>query len=69
MMPSYPEKALRYSRVGYVVVEYNINTNGEVVSPKVVDAMPEGYLMMQRLLLLNNGNMSPISVVSCPTWL
>ena len=42
VMPSYPEKALRYSRVGYVVVEYNINTNGEVVSPKVVDAMPEG---------------------------
>jgi len=42
VMPGYPEKAMRYSRVGYVVVEYNINTNGEVVSPKVVDAMPEG---------------------------
>jgi len=41
VMPEYPDKALRYNRVGYVVVEYNINTSGEVVSPKVVEALPQ----------------------------
>lgn len=41
VMPEYPDKALRYNREGHVVVEYSINTDGSVTSPKVIEAVPE----------------------------
>ncbi len=40
VVPKYPD-SISYNRVGYVVVEYNIDTDGVVVDPKVISAMPE----------------------------
>tara|TARA_B000000475_G_C15630104_1_gene297020 strand:- start:113 stop:508 length:396 start_codon:yes stop_codon:yes gene_type:complete len=41
-LPSFPRKALRLGREGYVVVEFDIDTDGEVLDPYVVEATPQG---------------------------
>ncbi len=37
--PKSPE-FISYNRVGYAVVEYNIDTNGTVVEPKIISSTP-----------------------------
>ena len=41
-LPSFPRKALRLGREGYVVVEFDIDTDGAVLDPYVVEATPQG---------------------------
>ena len=40
--PSFPRKALRLGREGYVVVEFDVDTDGAVLDPYVVEATPQG---------------------------
>lgn len=41
--PEYPRRAQRIGKEGYVVIEYTINPEGQVVDPKVIDADPAEY--------------------------
>lgn len=38
--PEYPKRAQRMGKEGFVVIEYTIDTEGQVVEPKVIDADP-----------------------------
>lgn len=39
--PEYPRRALRSGREGYVVVEFNVTPEGEVVNPVVIESSPK----------------------------
>tara|TARA_Y100001978_G_scaffold202182_1_gene222492 strand:+ start:961 stop:1353 length:393 start_codon:yes stop_codon:yes gene_type:complete len=41
-LPSFPRKALRKGQEGYVVVEFDVDTDGAVLDPYVVEASPQG---------------------------
>ena len=40
--PTFPRKAIRLGKEGYVVVEFDIDTDGAVLDPYVVVAVPQG---------------------------
>ena len=40
--PSFPRKALRLGKEGYVIVEFDVDTDGAVLDPYVVEASPQG---------------------------
>ncbi len=39
--PDYPSRALRTGREGYVVIEFNVTPDGEVVNAVVIEASPK----------------------------
>jgi len=39
--PEYPRRAVRSGREGYVIVEYNVTPQGEVVNPVVIESSPK----------------------------
>ena len=41
-LPSFPRKALRLGKEGYVIVEFDVDTDGAVLDPYVVEAAPQG---------------------------
>jgi|TARA_B110000305_G_C19433345_1_gene637480 protein TonB len=40
--PTYPRKALRMGTEGYVIVEFDVDTDGSVLDPYVLEAVPQG---------------------------
>ena len=40
--PKFPRKALRLAKDGYVLVEFDIDTDGSVIDPYVVESEPAG---------------------------
>ena len=40
--PTYPRKALRMGMEGYVIVEFDVDTDGAVLDPYVLEALPQG---------------------------
>ena len=40
--PTYPRKALRMGTEGYVIVEFDVDTDGSVLDPYVVESSPAG---------------------------
>ena len=40
--PTFPRKALRMGIEGYVIVEFDVDTDGAVLDPYVVEAVPQG---------------------------
>ena len=40
--PTYPRKALRMGIEGYVIVEFDVDTDGSVLDPYVLEAVPQG---------------------------
>jgi TonB family protein len=40
--PIYPQQALRDKVEGFVIVEFNVEADGQVTDPKVIEASPEG---------------------------
>ena len=40
--PTFPRKALRMGTEGYVIVEFDVDTDGAVLDPYVVEAVPQG---------------------------
>jgi len=40
--PTYPRKALRMGKEGYVIVEFDVDTDGAVLDPYVLEAVPQG---------------------------
>jgi TonB family protein len=40
--PTYPRKALRMGMEGYVIVEFDVDTDGAVLDPYVLEAVPQG---------------------------
>ena len=40
--PTFPRKALRMGTEGYVIVEFDVDTDGAVLDPYVVEAVPLG---------------------------
>ena len=40
--PTFPRKALRKGTEGYVVVEFDVDTDGAVLDPYVVESTPQG---------------------------
>lgn len=64
--PQYPRKAL-FDRVeGWVVVEFTIGTQGEVKSPRVVDANPRGIFDQAALDAVRRFRFKPRSVAGTP---
>ena len=41
-VPSYPRNALRMGREGYVLIEFDVDTDGSVLDPYVVESEPTG---------------------------
>ncbi len=39
--PEFPSRALRTGREGYVVIEYNVNPEGKVVNPTIIESSPK----------------------------
>lgn len=39
--PEYPRRAMRTGREGYVLIEFNVTPDGEVVNPVVIEASPK----------------------------
>ena len=64
--PQYPRKAL-FDRVeGWVVVEFTIGTQGEVKSPRVVDANPRGIFDQAALDAVRRFRFKPRSIAGTP---
>ncbi|WP_444957824.1 energy transducer TonB [Microbulbifer sp. ZKSA002] len=42
-LPIYPQEALEKQMEGYVIVEYDINKNGDPVDPRVIKSKPSGF--------------------------
>jgi len=40
--PTFPRKALRMGTEGYVIVEFDVDTDGAVLDPYVVESTPQG---------------------------
>ena len=40
--PTYPRNALRMGREGYVLIEFDVDTDGSVLDPYVVESSPAG---------------------------
>ena len=40
--PTYPRNALRMGREGYVLIEFDVDTDGSVLDPYVVESEPTG---------------------------
>jgi len=40
--PTFPRKALRMGIEGYVIVEFDVDTDGAVLDPYVLEAVPQG---------------------------
>ena len=40
--PTFPRKALRMGTEGYVIVEFDVDTDGAVLDPYVLEAVPQG---------------------------
>ena len=39
---SYPRKALRLAKEGYVIVEFDVSADGDVIDPFVLEGEPAG---------------------------
>mgnify|MGYP001165026885 FL=1 len=40
--PTYPRKALRRGQEGYVTIEFDIDTDGAILDPYVIESVPTG---------------------------
>ncbi len=40
--PSYPRKALRLAKEGYVIVEFDVSPDGDVMDPFILEGEPAG---------------------------
>ena len=40
--PTFPRKALRMGTEGYVIVEFDVDTDGSILGPYVLEAVPQG---------------------------
>ena len=41
-VPTYPRNALRMGREGYVLIEFDVDTDGSVLDPYVIESEPTG---------------------------
>ncbi len=60
--PIYPNKALQKGIEGYVVVEFTISRNGEVLNPRVIESDPAGYFEKAALQAISRFKYSPMAV-------
>jgi periplasmic protein TonB len=57
--PVYPQRALQREIEGYVVVEFDVDETGGVISPRVLYAEPEGYFESAALRALERYRYQP----------
>ena len=65
--PTYPRNAIRLGREGYVIVVFDVDTDGSVLDPYVVESEPTGVLREQLLKLFVNGYTLLLSSMMYPS--
>jgi protein TonB len=59
--PNYPSKAAQNNISGYVVVEFDVLTDGSVKNPKVIDSEPNEIFDKQALISVRKYKFEPVS--------
>ena len=57
--PTYPRKALRMGREGYVLIEFDVDTDGSVLDPYVVESEPTGVFERSAIKAVRKWLFSP----------
>ena len=57
--PTYPRNALRMGREGYVLIEFDVDTDGSVLDPYVVESEPTGVFERSAIKAVRKGLFSP----------
>ena len=58
-VPSYPRNALRMGREGYVLIEFDVDTDGSVLDPYVVESEPTGVFERSAIKAVRKWLFSP----------
>ena len=59
VQPAYPQRALQKGIEGYVIVEFDVDDNGQVINPRVLYAQPTGYFESASLRALERYRYQP----------
>ena len=57
--PTYPRNALRMGREGYVLIEFDVDTDGSVLDPYVVESEPTGVFERSAIKAVRKWLFSP----------
>ena len=57
--PTYPRNALRMGREGYVLIEFDVDTDGSVLDPYVVESAPTGVFERSAIKAVRKWLFSP----------
>ena len=57
--PTYPRNALRMGREGYVLIEFDVDTDGSVLDPYVVESEPTGVIERSAIKAVRKWLFSP----------
>ena len=58
-VPTYPRNALRMGREGYVLIEFDVDTDGSVLDPYVVESEPTGVFERSAIKAVRKWLFSP----------
>jgi protein TonB len=64
--PKYPERALRFKREGYVLVEFTIAVDGSLRDLRVVEAEPKGLFERETIKMVGTWRYAPQLVNGVP---
>ena len=59
--PTYPRNAIRLGREGYVLIEFDVDTDGSVLDPYVLESEPTGVFERSAIKAVRNWLFSPPS--------
>ena len=57
--PTYPRNAIRLGREGYVLIEFDVDTDGSVLDPYVVESEPTGVFERSAIKAVRKWLFSP----------
>ena len=57
--PTYPRNALRMGREGYVLIEFDVDTDGSVLDPYVIESEPTGVFERSAIKAVRKWLFSP----------
>ncbi len=60
-LPTYPRNAIRLGREGYVLIEFDVDTDGSVLDPYVVESEPTGVFERSAIKAVRKWLFSPPS--------
>ena len=58
-VPTYPRNALRMGREGYVLIEFDVDTDGSVLDPYVIESEPTGVFERSAIKAVRKWLFSP----------